>query len=163
MKLFEGVKYRDSIEVDASAEDVFEWLCRRSMDKESYKAWHPDHVDVRWIKGEPLQAGSIFYAEENIRGDLYKLKFKIIRIVPNREIRYRILFPLSLIATENAFIIEPKGKNSCTFTATGGLRIPAWMFRNIHKKHRYKIEATQQHMKEEGENLKRALESQEKS
>ena len=163
MKLFEGVKYRDSIEVNASAEKVFEWLCRRSMDKESYKAWHPDHVDIRWIKGEPLQAGSIFYGEENIHGDLYKLKFKIIKIVPNREIRYRILFPLSLIATENAFIIEPKGKNRCTFTATGGLRFPAWFFKRIHKKHKYKIEATQQHMKEEGENLKRALESQDKS
>jgi hypothetical protein len=94
---------------------------------------------------------------------LYKLKFKITRIVPNREIRYRILFPLSLIATENAFIIEPKGKNSCTFTATGGLRFPAWLFKRVHKKHKYKIEATEQHMKEEGENLKRALESQNKS
>jgi hypothetical protein len=163
MKLFEGIKYRDSIEVNASAEEVFEWLCRRSMDKESYKAWHPDHVDIRWIKGEPLQVGSILYAEENIHGDLYKLKFKITRIVPNREIRYRILFPLSLIATGNAFIIEPKGKNSCTFTATGGLRIPAWFFKRIHKKHKYIIEATQQHMKEEGERLKRALESQNKS
>ena len=163
MGIFEGIKLRDSIEVKASAEQVFEWLCRRSMDKESYKAWHPDHADIRWIKGEPLQVGSIFYAEEYIHGDLYKLKFKIIKIVPNREIRYRILFPLSLIVTGNAFIIEPIGKNSCTFTATGGLRIPAWLFRNIHKKHKYKIEATQQHMKEEGENLKRALEGQDKS
>ena len=98
MKLFEGIKLEDSIEVNASAEEVFEWLCRRMMDKESYKAWHPDHVDIRWIKGEPLQVGSIVYAEEYIHGDLHKLKFKITRIVPNREIRYRILFPLSIIA-----------------------------------------------------------------
>ena len=98
MKFFEGIKLEDSIEVNASAEEVFEWLCRRMMDKESYKAWHPDHVDIRWIKGEPLQVGSIVYAEEYIHGDLHKLKFKITRIVPNREIRYRILFPLSIIA-----------------------------------------------------------------
>ena len=163
MKFFEGIKLEDSIEVNASAEEVFEWLCRRMMDKESYKAWHPDHVDIRWIKGEPLQVGSIVYAEEYIHGDLHKLKFKITRIVPNREIRYRILFPLSIIAPENAFIIEPTGQNICTFTAKGSIRIPAWLFKRIHKKHKTKIEATQKHMKEEGENLKRVMESQDKS
>jgi len=32
----------------------------------------------------------------------------------------------------------------------------------MHKKHKYKIEATEQHMKEEGQNLKRALENKDK-
>lgn len=163
MKLFEGIKLKDSIEVKASPEKVFEWLCQRMKDKASYQAWHPDHVDIRWIKGEPLQEGSIVYAEEYLHGDLHKLKFRITKNVPNREIQYRSLFPLLLLAPGNKFLIEPKGQNSCTFTAMGSLRIPRWLFVKLHKKHKYKIEATEQHMKEEGENLKRALESQDKS
>jgi hypothetical protein len=149
---------KDSIEVKASTEKVFQWLTQRMMDKESYQAWHQDHVDIRWIKDEPLQEGSIVYAEEYIHGYLHKLKFRITKIVPNRLIEYRPLFPLSIIASGNKFIIEPKGRNSCTFIAIGSLRIPRWLFIRLHKKHKHKIEATQQHMKEEGQNLKKALE-----
>ena len=153
------INLKDSIEVNASAEKVFAWLAGRMKDKDSYRAWHPDHVDVRLIKGEPLQEGSIVYAEEYLHGDLHKLKFRFIRIVPNRLIEYRFLFPLSLFATANKFIIEPTGENSCTFTATGSIRMPEWLFIKMHKKHGYKIEATLQHMKEEGENLKKAVEN----
>ena len=53
------------------------------------------------------------------------------------------------------FIIEPKGKNGSIFTATGSLRVGP-LFEKLGKK---QIEATKQHMKEEGENIKRALES----
>lgn len=80
------------------------------------------------------------------------------KVVPNRLIEYRTLFPLSLLAPGNRFIIEPKGPDTCTFTATGGLRMPEWLFRRMHRKHARKIEATRQHMREEGLNLKRALE-----
>ena len=154
------INLKDSIEVKAPAEKVFEWLTQRLKDKESYQAWHPDHVDIRWIKGEPLQEGSIVYAEEYLHGDLHKLKFRIIRIVPNRLIEYRILFPLSIIVPANKFIIEPKGQDSCIFTAMGSIRMPRWLFVRLHKKHKGKIEATEQHMKEEGQNLKKALEKE---
>ena len=152
------ITLKDSIEVKAPAEKVFQWLTQRMKDKESYQAWHPEHVDIRWIKGKPLQEGSIIYAEEYLHGDLHKLKFRITKIVPNRLIEYRSLFPLSIIAPGNKFIIEPTGRDSCIFTATGSLRIPRWLFVRMHKKHKHKIDATQQHMKEEGLNLKKALE-----
>ena len=156
------INLKDSIEINATPERVFEWLVQRFKDKESYQAWHPDHVDIRWIKGEPLQEGSIIYAEEYLHGDLHKLKFRITKIVPNRVIEYRSLFPLSILAPGNTFLIEPKGENSCIFTAMGSLRLPVWLFKKLHKKHKNKIEATEQHMKEEGENLKRALENKDK-
>jgi hypothetical protein len=152
------ITLRDSIEAEARAEEVYRWLTQRMRDKESYRAWHPDHVDIRWIKGEPLEEGSIVYAEEYLHGDLHKLKFRITKIVPNRLIEYRILFPLSLLAPGNKFIIEPTGSDACTFTATGSLRMPEWLFRKMHRKHAHKIEATRQHMREEGLNLKLALE-----
>ncbi|MGD2127068.1 MAG: SRPBCC family protein [Desulfobacteraceae bacterium] len=152
------ITLKDSIEIKATPERVFEWLVQRFKDKASYQAWHPDHIDIRWIKGEPLQEGSVLYAEEYLHGDLHKLKFRITKIVPNSVIEYRPLFPMSILAPGNTFLMEPKGENSCIFTAMGSLRLPAWLFKRIHKKHKNKIEATEQHMKEEGENLKRALE-----
>ena len=80
----------DSIEVEATPEEVFEWLVERFKDKESYQAWHPDHVDIRWIKGGPLKEGSIVCADEYLHGVLHRLKFRIVKIVPNRRIEYRI-------------------------------------------------------------------------
>jgi hypothetical protein len=152
------ITLKDCIEVKATPEKVYAWLVARFKDKESYQAWHHDHVDIRWIKGEPFQEGSIIYAEEYLHGVLHRLKFRITRIVPNRVIGYRALFPLSLVAPGNTFLIEPKGKNRCLFIATGSLRLPQWLFKKITKKHENKIQATQQHMKEEGVNLKRAVE-----
>ena len=152
------IHLEDSIEVKATPERVFEWLIQRFKDKESYQAWHPEHVDIKWIKGEPLQEGSILYAEEYLHGDLHKLKFRITKVVPNRVIEYKSLFPLSILSPGNTFLIEPQGENSCIFTAKGSLRIPRWLFKKIHKKHKNKIETTEQHIKEEGENLKKALE-----
>ena len=155
------IELRHSIEVNAPPEKVFAWLTQRMMDKESYQAWHPDHVDIRWIKGEPLQEGSIVYAEEYLHGHLHKLKFCFTRVVPNRLIEFRPLFPMSLVAPGNSFVIEPKGENSCIFTTAGSIRIPRRLFIRMHRNHKHKIEATEKHMKEEGENLKKALEKQE--
>ena len=42
----------------------------------------------------------------------------------------------------------------------GSIRMPRWLFVRLHKKHKGKIEATEQHMKEEGQNLKKALEEE---
>jgi hypothetical protein len=152
------ITLKDSIEIKATPQKVFEWLVQRFKDKESYQAWHPDHLDIRWIKGEPLQEGSALYAEEYLHGDLHKLKFRVTRIVPNRVIEYRSLFPLSILAPGNTFLIEPKEGSSCIFTAMVRLRLPGWLFKKLYERHENKIEATEQHMKEEGENLKRALE-----
>jgi len=150
------IRLEDSIKVDAPAESVFQWLAQRMRDRESYRAWHPDHVDLRWIKGEPLQEGAVVYAEERLHGRLHKLKFRITRVVPNRLIAYRSLFPLSLLAPENRVITEPNGEHRCTFAASASLRVPRWLFERHHPG---QIEGALQHMREEGQNLKRAVES----
>lgn len=149
---------KDTIEINASAEKVFEWLLQHMRDKASYQAWHPEHKELRWIKGEPCKEGSIVYIEEYLQGVLHKLKFRFTKIIPNRLIKYRVLFPLSIIAPYNKFIIEPTGENSCMFTAMGKINMPKWLFLKSHKYHKEKLEATMLHMKGEGENLKKALE-----
>jgi len=109
------ITLKDSIEGEATPEEVVNWLVQRLQDKESCQAWHPDHVDIRWIKGEPIQEGSALCAEEYLHGVLHKLKFRIIKVVPNRLIEYRILFSMSPLAPANSFVIEPKGKERCLF------------------------------------------------
>jgi hypothetical protein len=148
----------DSIEVEAAPGEVFQWLVEHMSDRKSYQAWHPDHADIRWIKGEPVKEGSIVCADEYLHGVLHRLKFRIVKVVPNNRIEYRALFPLSLLAPGNMFLIEPKCDGGCIFTAKGGLRLPRWIFERLAKGHKGKIEATRQHMKEEGRNLKEALE-----
>ena len=49
------ITLKDSIEIKATPEKVFEWLAQRFESKDKYRAWHADHVDIRWIKGESLQ------------------------------------------------------------------------------------------------------------
>ena len=148
----------DSIEVNSTPEKVFDWLTQRMTDKKSYQEWHPEHVDLEWIEGEPVTEGSILSIEEYLNGNLQKLKYRITKIKRPNLIEYKPLFPLSLIATGNRFIIEGTGKNSCTFKAWGKIRFPKWLFLNMHKAHPGKLAASEKHMREEGENLKRAVE-----
>ena len=152
------ITLKDSIEINGSAEKVFMQLARYLTNGESYKSWHPEHVELQWIKGDPLQEGSILYVEEYLQGYLHKFKFRITRIVPDKLIAYRPLFPLSVIATGNAFSIESKEESRCTFTAEGHIRFPLWLFKKVHKSHEGKLIASAKHMKEEGENIKKAVE-----
>jgi hypothetical protein len=160
MKLLEDVVLTDSIEVKTTPEKISEFLAGL-VDDESYRAWHPDdHVALRWIKGGPWKEGSVVYAEEYIHGKLHKLKFVITKVVPNREIEYvplsrllRIYFP------KNTFTIEAKG-DSCVFTATACVRFGR-IFKTLAKsKLEFGLSSVRKHMKEEGENLKKILESE---
>ncbi|MFC2106282.1 SRPBCC family protein [Candidatus Bipolaricaulota bacterium] len=152
------IRLTDAIEINAPVEKVYAQLARYLTSKDAYLSWHPEHVDLCWIKGEPMQVGSILVGEEYLHGQLHKLKFRVTKIVPNKLISYRPLFPLSIIATGNTFRFEPKGADRCTFIADGHIRFPKWLFLRMHKEHPGKLAASEQHMKEEGENIKNAVE-----
>ncbi len=143
----------DSIEIKATPEKVFDCLTHIFRGKEDYQAWHPDHVDLCWIKGEPFEEGSIAYCEEYLHGEMHKFKFRLTKVVPNRLIEYRPLFPWSIFSPGNTFVMEPKGEKSCIFTATGRLRAGP-LFKKLG---RNRLEAVKKHMEEEGENLQRLI------
>ncbi len=159
MALFEDVVLRDSIEVKTSPEKAFKFLTS-IVDGDTYRAWHKgDHVGFRWLQGKPWTEGSVLYAEEYIHGKLHKLKFKITKIVPNEKIEYsptscfiRKFFP------KNEFLIEQKGE-SCLFTASGTYRVGKIGKIFFGKSIERALSSVKQHMKEEGENPKRILES----
>jgi len=143
----------DSIKIKAPPEKVFNFL-RGLKDDESYKAWHPDHVVLRWIKGRPFQEGSVLYFEEYLHGKLHKAKFICTKVLPNRLIEYRPPFPLSIFFPQNQFTIEPTTDGGCIFTATIKIRMDP-LSKKLSRK---QIEGVERHMKEEGENLKTSLE-----
>ena len=153
------ITIKNSIEINASADKVFKQLVENLSNREFYKSWHPEHVELRWIKGDPVREGSIFYAEEYLDGNLHKLKYRIIKIKPNKLIAYAPLFPLSIIATGSSFRTVSIGENQCVFSSEGHIRFPLWLFKKVHKSHEGKLVASEKHMKEEGENIKKAVEA----
>jgi len=138
------ITLKDSIEIKATPEKVFAWLTN-IRNKKAYQAWHSDHVELIWIKGKPWEEGSIMHCEEYLHGKLHKLKFICTKRIQDRLIEYRPLFPLSLFAPKNQFIMEPSGDDSCIFTATGSLRAGPLFKKHIRKK----IDYTMKHVKEE--------------
>jgi hypothetical protein len=56
-----------------------------------FKAWHlEDRVLARWIKGNPLEVGSICDIEEYIQGKLHKMKVHYAKIVTGATPRHAI-------------------------------------------------------------------------
>lgn len=144
------ITLRDSIEISARPEQVYEWLT--SLD-DHYGEWHHDHVRCVYEAGG-VEEGGTFCFEEYIHGDLHKIKGRITRLDENRAIEYRCLFPASIICPEGSFIIEKSGDHS-VFTATLSFRF-AWLFSTLAKD---RVEAIKVHMREESENLKSLLEN----
>lgn len=160
MRLLEDIILKDSIEIKARPEAVFSFLTGITDDK-SYQTWHPqDHVAFSWIKGEPWKEGSVLRAKEYLKGELHTLTFRVTKIIPNRTIEYvpsswllRIYYP------KNTFIIDPT-KDGCIFTAMGFFKVGRLVKTFAKNKLSTGIASVKKHMHEEGENLKRILESE---
>ena len=152
------IEMQDTIDIDAPVEHVFECLVKSLQNIESYRAWHSEHESIEWLRGKPVEEGSVVHIKEYLNGVLTGLTFRFVEVVPNRLIRYRVRFPLSIIAPENRFEFEPLGETLSRFTAYGRIRMPMWLFKKSHPSHEGKLKGSMQHMKEEGENLKRIAE-----
>ena len=148
------ISLQDVTEIEASPEQVFDWLAHF---EDNYLAWHPDHVECRHVSGAPLERGTVIYTEEYLHGQIHKLTFEVTDLVPNSRVDYRAGF-----GKGGAFKVEPKG-DRVLFIATldVGSRAPVlgWLFDTVMRTlFSDRIEALQRHMAEEGENLKRLLE-----
>lgn len=148
------VSLSDTIEIKASPAKIFDALAQVLSSNEAYKKWHKDHVSCKWIKGKALEEGSVLYSEEYLHGKLHRFKARLTKIEPNRKVSYRFLFPIAILCPKGSFVIEPKGKNSI-FTATLSFNLGRLLSKIVPNS----FEAVQQHLKEEGENLKTLLEN----
>ena len=147
---------KHSIEIKTTPDKI--WAFFENLDK-NYTMWHPeDHIVFKWIKGKPMEKGSAWYAEETVSGKLYKLKGTIGEVIPNRKIVFKNSFPVSLVAPKFEWIIEPKDSGS-VFTAVSYMRAGNFLRKCFKKEMETKIEMHNKHVREEGENLKKILES----
>lgn len=156
MKLFKPLILTDPIEIKTTPEKIWEFFT--NLEK-NYKAWHPkDHIVFKWTKGKPMESGSSWYGEEVVRGKVFKLKGSIGEVTPNRKIVFKYSFPISFVAPWFEWSIEPKDSIS-VFTARSYLRAGEFYLKYFKKEMEFKLEIHYQHVKEEGENLKKILES----
>jgi hypothetical protein len=143
------------VEIHATSDKIWDFLI--NIEK-NYQAWHPeDHVLFRWTKGAPFETGATFYAEQYMLGAKIKYKGRIIECMPGEKITMKFSFPLSLITEKIEMIIANQGENS-TFRHITYMRFK-FLSRTIFKKRNMKmLNDMDQHVKVEGENMKRLLE-----
>ena len=144
---------KDSIRIEASPKDVFNWFCNRFT--KDYKDWHVgDHILAKWAKGSNFNPGSILYAEEYLGKKIVKLRFKIVEKKQDKSIKYKLFFPRSLISPGGGFTFKECNGGSI-FTATFSFRFGHLLSKIMPTK----TASLKKHMKEEGENLKKILEN----
>ncbi|MGB5187532.1 MAG: SRPBCC family protein [Acidimicrobiia bacterium] len=141
----------DSIWINAPPEAVWDWL---STMCEHYTEWHPDHVSAEWVHGEPNQVGSILEAVEDLGGTREVLRLEMVSINPPHGFEYRIRGPISLLLPGGAFAVVTDG-GGARFTASISYRFGRLTERLFSRR----TAVLRRHMKEEGENLKRIVES----
>lgn len=138
--------------INAPADKVFTFF--KNIEN-NYLKWHPDHVSFKWIKGEGLETGNVFYFEEQIGGILMKKEVVYTKIIPDKYIEIKLTNKFyRLILPKMTFIIESKGR-ACQFTQQVFIRtgpLGRWL-------NRREFAAVGQHQKEECENLKSKVEN----
>ena len=93
-----------------------------------------------------------------VHGKVFKLRGTIGDVITNIKIVFKYSLPISLVAPGFEWLIEPKGSGS-VFTAISYLRAGDFFHILSKKEMETKLEMHNKHVKEEGENLKRILES----
>jgi hypothetical protein len=123
----------------------------------NYRRWHPDHLLYRWEEGRGLREGVVVYFEEVIGGKMMRKRVVFTRIVPDRHVEFAFTNRFfRLIMPRMVFRYEPTD-GGVVFTTENHIRtgpIGAWL-------NRREFDAVREHMREEGENLKRILEGEE--
>jgi len=141
---------KESIEINVPPQIIWEWLLKFA---ENYCEWHPSHIISYWEKGEPNKVGSILYSEENIKGELLKMRLRVIDLIPNKLIKFKTVGSLKLLLIGGTFEIE-NSKNGSFFIATLDFRMGKFLSKIAKKT----VGEISQHMIEEGQNLKLILE-----
>jgi carbon monoxide dehydrogenase subunit G len=142
---------KESIKINVPPEVIWKWILNFA---ENYCEWHPSHIKACWVKGKPNQIGSILYFEEDLEQDLVKFSSELTKLEPNKLYEFRTLGSMKFLMPRSTFEIEPSGNDSI-FTATLDFR----MGKLLSKVAKKSMNNIIKHMQEEGDNLKKILES----
>lgn len=150
------ISLRDSIEIRTTPGQLFAWLGRMPQE---YESWHPDHVACRVLHGSMLEVGSEIECEEYLHGKLHAMRFRMTKVIPDKRVEFEVAG-----MGRGAFEAQA-GDETVRFVAELDIgseapiigRLFDFIFSRFFSG---RIEATRQHMAEEGRNLKVILESE---
>ena len=100
--------------VPATPERTWRLFC--DMDRH-YVDWHREHLRWRWLHGEPLAVGAVWFADEWIgRLRLGSSRWFVTESEPPRRFAFRIGLPHSLVRAGGSFRFEPAPGGECDVT-----------------------------------------------
>lgn len=151
------IRLRSEVLVEAPEERIWAWLNDLPT---HYRAWHPDHLECRYARGERLEAGAVLIVAERLHGRVHHLRLLATEVQPPRIVRYRGR------GFRGAFLLESVNGDATRFTAelAFGSRLPglgSLLDALARRLLADRLAALQRHMREEGENLKRIMEASE--
>jgi hypothetical protein len=148
------IRLEDSIVIDAPPEQIWSWLGDLPR---HYREWHPAHIACRYVRGDHLAIGAVLLFDERLHGKRHHLRLRATTVVPNR------LFCYAGRAFRGQFELRPtNGGTDFTARLDFGWRLPLiGMVTDAILRHVMggRLRAFQAHMREEGQNLKRLMES----
>ncbi len=143
----------ESIVIHTTPDRIFRFF--EEME-DNYTRWHPDHLRFQWVAGRGVREGTIFSFEERIAGEHQKKRVVFTRVEPNRHLEFAPTSRLvRLFLPRLLFHVESEG-DACRFTAEIQIRLGP-LAKKLHER---QLALVRQHMREEGENLKRLLETE---
>ena len=148
------VTLRHEIEIAASPESVYSFFEHLP---ENYTKWHPDHIVFRWIEGDGLAEGSVAYSEQRMRGKVHKLPARFTKVIPAERVEFELTNPIARFFAPRYVWLFESTAGGCRFVAEGDARL-GWISARL-KHVQGALAAGQKHLAEEGESLKRLVES----
>jgi hypothetical protein len=100
--------------VGASPDEA--WKFFSEMDTH-YLDWHREHLNWRWLAGEPLSVGTVWFADEWIGWlRLGSSRWFIVESEEPRRFAFRIGLPHSLVRAGGSFTFAPTPDGQCDIT-----------------------------------------------
>ena len=96
------------------------WRFFRELDLH-YRDWHPEHLDWRTLRGQPLVRGTVWFADEWIGPLRISSRFFVTDSRPPTFFSYRIGFPSSLGRVGGSFRLLPARDGECELISGGSL------------------------------------------
>jgi hypothetical protein len=150
------IQLHDTVHIEAAPERIWDWLDALPR---HYRNWHPSHLDCRYVHGNHLTPGAALQMHERLHGKPHSLMCRADVVVPARLLRY------SGRGVRGAFILEPAERGT-RFTAQLEVGAPLPLIGRLldpvlRRLMAKRLSAVQEHIREEGRNLKHLLEGQE--
>lgn len=144
---------RNEIDIEAMDSDVFGFL---GDIERHYPLWHPGHIACDYIKGKTLEEGAVLFCQERVGGRARKYRMRLTRVVAGECVEYTLGPGLA-----GAYRVQPAGAGA-RFISELRLGLPLaagvqdLLLRRLAGD---RIAALEQHLAEEGANLKVMVES----